>query len=136
MSSERSAYRAIGNNSMQAKMLGLVVGLLLVTPRIALAYHPDTGHAPLLRLAISQYQHCTPNSRLVVDHRAARVAKSTEQSDAASRLLQGNVAMDHGLGFSLSGEGLRDWWGLEHDDALRLPKRLLHWHFYNPDQKR
>lgn len=116
---------------------------LLVMPLLARAYHPDTGHAPLLRLVISQYQQCSPHSRLVAAHRveheaeheAENAAKSIEHSAAASRLLQGNVAMDHGLGFSFSAEGLRDWWRLEHDDALRLPKRLLHWHFYNPDQQ-
>lgn len=108
---------------MKATVYGVVVLLMQVISSHSWAYHPATGHTPLLQLAIAQYQLCEPSS-IVLSHKAA-----------SGRLLQGNVAMDQGLGFSFSREGLRDWWLLEHDDALRLPKRLLHWHFYNPERQ-
>lgn len=153
----RSPWREIGKRMWLMLRLNMpgarfwALCILLLMPPLASAYHPETGHAPLMRVAISQYLQCTPSSRLLADHEtdhgaaheiahaadhpADSTATSVADSLAASRLLQGNLAMDHGLGFSFSGEGLRDWWRLEHDDALRLPKRLLHWHFYNPDQQ-
>lgn len=103
---------------MNLKTLWPLIWGLFVLPSGCLAYHPETGHAPLLRIAITQYLQCQPNSHLLGD------------TAAPSRVLQGNVAMDQGLGFSL-----RDRVVVQHDDVLRLSKRLLHWHFYHPDRQ-
>lgn len=103
---------------MNLKTLWPLIWGLCVLSSGCLAYHPETGHAPLLRLAINQYLQCQPTSRLLGD------------TAAPARVLQGNIAMDQGLGFSL-----RDGWVVQHDDVLRLSKRLLHWHFYHPDRQ-
>lgn len=103
---------------MKQQMCWPIVWLLLLMPSVGLAYHPETGHAPLLRTAINQYLQCQPTSRLLGD------------TAAPARVLQGNIAMDQGLGFSL-----RDRVMVQHDDVLRLSKRLLHWHFYHPDRQ-
>jgi hypothetical protein len=80
-------------------------------------YIPESGHSPITRLAMQGYQSCT-NSTLYSNDK-------TQQ-----RLLQGNVAMDHGTGsFNEIDERLPQALALFH-----VVERVTNWHFYNPQK--
>ncbi|MFT4929194.1 MAG: hypothetical protein ACI8WB_005324 [Phenylobacterium sp.] len=76
-------------------------------------YDPEIGHKPLTLLALQAYQSCFG-----------------ESIDGQKRLLQGNLAMDHGTGsFSPEDEKIPGAITLFH-----LVTRTTNWHFYHPDK--
>ena len=85
----------------------------------AYAYVPETGHAPLTQLAVQGYQQCFDNHTLATPN-------------VLNRLLQGNMAMDHGTGsFSDEDEAIPGAITLFH-----LITRITNWHFYRPQEQR
>ncbi|AWL10717.1 hypothetical protein HMF8227_00209 [Saliniradius amylolyticus] len=83
----------------------------------AFAYKPESGHEPLTNVATEIYQRCFTGSHL------ARV------SGWRARLVEGNRAMDEGLGFDLV-----DWLRLNDDGVFSLWRRSVNWHFYHPER--
>ncbi|MCJ8267794.1 MAG: hypothetical protein MJK04_00150 [Psychrosphaera sp.] len=82
------------------------------------AYVPETGHAPLTQLAVQGYQQCFDNQTFATPN-------------VLNRLLQGNMAMDHGTSsFSDEDEAIPGVITLFH-----LITRVTNWHFYQPYKK-
>jgi hypothetical protein len=91
--------------------------LAVISTHNVYAYVPETGHAPLTQLAVQGYSQCFNNPTFTAP-------------SALNRLLQGNIAMDHGTGsFTDEDEAIPGAVRLFH-----LLTRITNWHFYHPQE--
>lgn len=93
----------------------MIFTLLTLLTSNACAYKPDV-HEPLLNTALSVYNQCFPGDTIY-----------DKDKEAASIVLEGDIAMDKGLKFDLF-----HFFSLKGEKVFSLSKRPLNWHFYNP----
>jgi len=82
----------------------------------SVAYAPKSGHVPLSQAALAKVAMC----------HWPELAIQPERWQA--RFIQGNMAMDEGLGLALG-----DQWSLAAPELFRWSTRRHHWHFFRPD---
>lgn len=88
----------------------------IVTILLASTLHSSQEHETLLNSALTVYNHCFPGDTMYGSYPNAR-----------ERVIEGNVAMDEGLGFF-------NFSSLEGDDVFSKESRTIEWHFYNPNE--
>ena len=98
----------------KAFFLGMLLWLICMPAK---AYHPDSGHSVLTKLALKGYQWCYNDDWY-------------QQADRADQLLAGNLAMDKGLSALPIGDQLLP----EAITLFPLLVRVTNWHFFHPDK--
>lgn len=99
------------------KLIPAYLIIILFLSQSVYGYEPQTVHKPLALSALKIYSKCFPDKKLFVSE------------ESRLRVLEGDVAMDEGLGWSIG-----DRVSLKDESVFFVAKRTVNWHFFNPSR--